>query len=131
MARPKLYHTAEEKKAADRRRAQRWLDKPGNKERLYQSSKISQSSRYRRWQQAHPEKVRLKSATERAIRLQRIPPWANLKVIEIFYLNCPRGHHVDHIVPLRGILVSGLHVENNLQYLTEIDNLSKGNKFEV
>ena len=59
------------------------------------------------------------------------PKWANIEKIKEIYAKCPTGYHVDHIVPLQGVLVSGLHVENNLQYLTAEQNLKKGNKWEV
>lgn len=60
----------------------------------------------------------------------RTPSWANLSRIREIYSKCPEGFHVDHIIPLRGSTVSGLHVENNLQYLFSDDNLRKSNKWD-
>jgi hypothetical protein len=66
---------------------------------------------------------------------QRTPLWANKNAIEDIYKESARlttetgiRHEVDHFFPLQGELVSGLHVENNLQILTRAKNRSKGNK---
>lgn len=64
-------------------------------------------------------------------RKTRVPAWADLEAIKEFYLACPPGMEVDHIIPLCGKLVSGLHVLENLQYLTRKDNRDKSNIFEV
>jgi hypothetical protein len=69
------------------------------------------------------------SMDRHAAKLQRTPAWANHDKIKEVYENCPEGHEVDHIIPLQGDLVSGLHVENNLQYLTKYENCSKGNRY--
>lgn len=70
-----------------------------------------------------------RNAKRHAAKLQRTVSWANLSKIKDIYSKCPTGYHVDHIIPLQGELVSGLHVENNLQYLTASENMIKGNKF--
>lgn len=68
-----------------------------------------------------------RARTYRARKLQAIPPWANLKKIKEIYEKCPSGFHVDHIIPLKGKTVSGLHVEHNLQYLPALENIRKRN----
>lgn len=70
------------------------------------------------------------AANRRARKLHATPSWANLDIIKRIYENA-EGMHVDHIIPLQGELVCGLHVENNLQYLTAEENLRKSNTFIV
>ena len=71
---------------------------------------------------------RLKRSERRALTLNATPTWVNKKEIQDIYLNCPEGYEVDHIIPLKGKNVCGLHVPANLQYLTRSDNRKKGNK---
>jgi hypothetical protein len=84
---------------------------------------------WRNWYQQNKEKQRIKYQFEKAEKLKRMPAWADKESIAEFYRNCPKGYHVDHIIPLRGKTVSGLHVLENLQYLPAKENLSKSNKF--
>ena len=71
------------------------------------------------------------------LKLNQTPAWTNLKQINIIYRQAKRlsniegrQYHVDHIIPLNGELVSGLHVIENLQIIIAKENLSKGNKYE-
>lgn len=84
----------------------------------------------------HIGKRRYHSAKRRAAELNRTPVWADDWKIEQFYKEArklTRLHgiqfHVDHIIPLQGRLVSGLHVQNNLQIITASENYSKNNTF--
>jgi len=73
--------------------------------------------------------ARYHSRLREIAEIRQRPKWANLKKIMEIYVNRPEGYHVDHIIPLRGKTVSGLHVESNLQYLPALENMKKHNKF--
>jgi hypothetical protein len=68
------------------------------------------------------------NAKRRAKKLNATPKFADLRKIKEIYRNCPKGYHVDHIIPLNSKVVCGLHVEWNLQYLPARENIRKGNK---
>lgn len=78
-------------------------------------------------------KMKIDAAIARnRLRGTRVPPWADISKINEFYKQARElGLTVDHIVPLRGKLVSGLHVQNNLQLLPASVNSSKGNDFPI
>lgn len=69
------------------------------------------------------------SKKRRLLLRNATPNWVDKSKLYSIYYNCPKGYHVDHIVPLNGKNVSGLHVPWNLQYLPVSDNIRKGNKF--
>lgn len=99
---------------------QQWAETNRDKDR---ASKV-------KWSKENKEQEIAKAAKYRAKKKNAIPLWADLEQIKIIYLNCPQGYEVDHIIPLQGKDVSGLHIENNLQYLTSIQNKMKSNKLE-
>lgn len=62
------------------------------------------------------------------VRSQRISS-AYKDEIGRIYKERPEGLHVDHIVPVKGRNVCGLHVPWNLQYLRPEENRRKGNRY--
>lgn len=85
----------------------------------------------RQYRIGHLEARAASNAKYRAAKLQAVPAWTNHEEVSLIYLYCPEGSHVDHIIPLQGELVCGLHCEHNLQYLPAHENISKSNKFST
>ena len=78
----------------------------------------------------HSRSLKLSKQFRKRLLKLRTPKWVNKSEIFDIYMNCPDGYEVDHIVPLRNKIVSGLHVPWNLQYLTKEDNMKKSNKLD-
>lgn len=92
------------------------------------------------WRQQYlnenPEIARNWTSKRRAAQLNRLPKWltiADKEKIKSFYNEAAKltqitgiPHEVDHIIPLCGKNVSGLHCPQNLQILTRSQNRSKG-----
>ena len=83
----------------------------------------------REWRKRNLSYDAARVATYRARKNKQMPKWADENKIKEIYLACPDGYHVDHIIPLKGIKASGLHVETNLQYLPARENLQKRNLY--
>jgi len=91
----------------------------------------------RAYKNSRPEQRNKDQGKRRAAKLQRTPVWADAAQIAVYYkiaANLTRAmgrpYEVDHFIPLQGKLVSGLHVQNNLQVLTMEENCRKLNSFE-
>lgn len=97
-----------------------WNEKNPDYQKLYQ----------REYRKQHPEIVKLLNLQNHVKRKLRIPKWGQDGILE-FYINCPKTLVIDHIIPLLGKLVSGLHVDYNLQYMTRHDNAIKHNKVDL
>lgn len=101
-----------------------------NRDKLLLNSRI--------WRINNLDRDAAKAARRRASKLNATPPWLTkqdfeqikelYEITKAFKLYTGEEYHVDHIVPLQGEGVCGLHVPWNLQVISAKENLSKHNK---
>jgi hypothetical protein len=83
----------------------------------------------------HHSEYAARNARQRADKSQRVPAWAERDAIRAIYDECAalnragKRMHVDHIIPLKGKRVSGLHVAANLRIIPARENIAKSNRF--
>lgn len=107
--------------------------------RYYRRHKVEAANRYVKWCQANRGKRTASVRKYQVSKINRTPRWVTKKElleIEDFYVRAAKlsrltgtDIQVDHIVPLQGEKVSGLHVPWNLQIISKSDNCSKSNKY--
>lgn len=84
------------------------------------------------------DKILANTNARRARLLSACPSWVSKQDIQKIYvarkqisLDTGLLHHVDHVVPLRGKAVCGLHVPWNLRIIPAKENFQKGAKMDT
>ena len=109
---------------------QRW-----DSRRWAENNRELKNARSRKWNSENRFKRRAYKSQRRATKLNATPAWLTQEhkkeMIELYRESEQLGLTVDHIVPLQGKTVCGLHVPWNLQLLTLSDNSRKNNSLTV
>tara|TARA_R110000868_G_scaffold230055_1_gene483202 strand:+ start:255 stop:839 length:585 start_codon:yes stop_codon:yes gene_type:complete len=109
------------------------------KKRAQQPEKIKAAKK--QYAQRNKAVINAAVARRKAAKLKRTPKWLTkfdkLKIQCVYSIAAMLTRvnnepwHVDHVIPLQGDLVSGLHVPSNLQVMRGVENVRKHKKFEV
>lgn len=107
----------------------------------FSTHREQERERTKRWRAQNIGLVNQYTGQRRAARLQRTPLWLTADehwmIEQAYELAAMRTEqfgfpwHVDHVIPLRGKLASGLHTPYNLQVIPAVDNLRKSNRMEL
>lgn len=110
------------------------------RDKFYQNNKPMYAELAKAARKKKPEMFNALNAAYRGRKLQAQPSWLTKEQKDqvcSFYAHAKEcelltgdKYHVDHIIPLQGKNVCGLHVPWNLQVLPADVNLSKSNKLD-
>jgi hypothetical protein len=126
-----------------RTRAYRASEKGKATEQMYAQSDAGKQSRkvaIKKYEQSTGKSKKIaRTVFRRLSKIQRTPAWLTdidferinneYRVAALLTKVTGSSWHVDHIVPLQGKMVSGLHVPSNLRVLPATENIRKSNSF--
>ena len=104
---------------------------------FHNRNKEKRAEQYAEWARRNRDKRAASSAKRKAAKLRATPKWVNWEKVRAIYRQARRLQdftgvpmHVDHIVPLQGENVCGLHWEGNLQIISASKNCAKFNRWD-
>ena len=115
-------------KAYQKSRKRKLYNYPLAKAKYRETHREELRAKSREYQKANKKAILARCRAYQCRKMMAMPHWVDKIDLELIYKCCPPGQHVDHIIPLRGKNVSGLHVPWNLQYLPASVNQRKSNK---
>jgi len=114
------------------------INKKTSEYRKNNSEKIKEYNK--KWRQKNKGMLNAKNQKRRLVKKHRTPLWLTAtdferieneyKLATILTALTGQNWEVDHIIPLQGKFVSGLHVPSNLRAIPAFDNRRKHNQYD-
>jgi hypothetical protein len=134
----------ERNKELTKERARQWvLDNPEKRYAIHRKNREknleNHNAKNKEWNKNNKPVRAAYEGKRRSAQLQRTPVWdkdahlivAKYQLANMLTRETGKPHHVDHIIPLQGKNVSGLHVFSNLRVIPGEDNVKKSNKYII